>query len=164
MGTNDEGIPKFIPVDVVKSNEITARELPPITGFPEVLATVAQSAKSQNVMVNERGIIQTNPLGRGVPGDGMSQSHQMLQEDYLSVNPEEWTVTQTLAQLMRLDPQLCVQDLEELRRQKIDAFALVRLDVDTLMTHTKMKVGPVMRVLQIAGILRDKIEKVKLMD
>merc|ERR550519_117257 len=159
---------KVLPIgDVVKSNDIqdlaNARKLPSITGIPEVLGTATQSTQSQNVMVNESGIIQTKTPG--VPGDGMPQTqYQMAQEDYLSENPEEWSVTQTLAQLMKLDPQLCAQDLEELKRQRIDAFALVRLNVDTLMTYTKMKVGPVMRVLQIARILRDKIEKLKMMD
>jgi len=80
----------------------------------------------------------------------------IVKEEPASENPGEWTVAQTFASIIKMDPTLTPEDIKAIRDQKIDGRVLLKLTFHDFVTYCQVKVGPAVKLTILVKELKAK--------
>merc|ERR1719319_896945 len=80
----------------------------------------------------------------------------IVKEEPVSENPGEWTVAQTFASIIKMDPTITPEDIKAIRDQKIDGRVLLKLTLHDFVTYCQVKVGPAVKLTILVKELKAK--------
>merc|ERR1719509_531582 len=78
----------------------------------------------------------------------------IVKEEPASEDPGEWTVAQTFASIIRMDPTIRPEDIKAIRDHKIDGHALLKLTFHDFVTYCQVKVGPAVKLTSLVKELK----------
>jgi len=111
-----------------------------------------EALQNSNPAVN---VTRFNPKKRILKADCV-----IVKEEPLSEDPNEWTVAQTVASIVRMDPTITPEDIKAIREQNIDGCALLKLDFHDFVTYCQVKVGPAIKLSCLVKELKVKVSTV----
>jgi len=116
------------------------------------------STESEEALQNSNppvNVTRFNPKKRILKADCV-----IVKEEPLSEDPNEWTVAQTVASIVRMDPTITPEDIKGIREQNIDGCALLKLDFHEFVTYCQVKVGPAIKLSCLVKELKVKVSTV----
>jgi len=78
----------------------------------------------------------------------------IVKEEPASEDPGEWTVAQTFASIIKMDPTIRPEDIKAIRDHKIDGRALLKLTFHDFVTYCQVKVGPAVKLTSLVKELK----------